>query len=345
MSTWNLYPSTYRQAEIAAITRAARAGACTLVTGPSGSGKSNLLGFLTHRVALPDVDFHLIDCNRLQGMEAQAFWHLLSELFNGANNPQQISQFLEDIFNQKTGGLCLCLDRFEVLPGTIRMLVDGGLRALRDQHKYRLTYVVASRQTFEPSSELYELFTGSQVWLGPLSADDARWSIRAYAARAGLSWDLTTIDQIMAISGGYPAFLRGVCEAAVSNTPLVPSALRDHPAVKLRLDEFWADAPAPGVLSRCGLSTNPLLQDAQAALDNTDLTAKEALLLAALRARPGQLISKDDLICAVWPEDQVYELGLRDDSLAQLVRRLRQKVGKDRIASVIGRGYRWIKDE
>jgi DNA-binding response OmpR family regulator len=178
-----------------------------------------------------------------------------------------------------------------------------------------------------------------------LSADDARWSIRAYAARAGLRWDLTTIDQIMAISGGYPAFLRGVCEAAVSNTPLVPSALRDHPAVKLRLDEFWADAPAPGVLSRCGLSNNPLLQDAQAALDDSGLTAKEALLLAALRARPGQLISKDELICAVWPEDQVYELGLRDDSLAQLVRRLRQKVGKDRIASVIGRGYRWIKDE
>ena len=249
MSTWNLYPSTYRQAEIAAITRAVRAGACTLVTGPSGSGKSNLLGFLTHRVALPDVDFHLIDCNRLQGIEVQAFWHLLSEVFNGASHPQQISQFLEDIFNQKTGGLCLCFDRFEVLPGTIRMLVDGGLRALRDQHKYRLTYVVASRQPFEPSSELYELFAGSQVWLGPLSADDARWSIRAYAARAGLSWDQAVIDQITAFSGGYPAFLRGICEAVAGGAPLDLPILHTHPAVKLRLDEFWVDSPSPVVLS------------------------------------------------------------------------------------------------
>ena len=344
MSTWNLYPSTYRQAEIATITRAARAGVCTLVAGPSGSGKSNLLGFLTHRVVLPELNFHLVDCNRLQGMEAQAFWQLLGELFNGANSPQQISRVLEESFSQKIGGVCLCFDRFEGLPGTIRTLVDGGLRALRDQHKYQLTYVVASRQPFEPSSELCELFAGSQVWLGPLSADDARWSIRTFAARAGLNWGQATIDQIMAFSDGYPAFLRGVCEAVLSGTSLDLTTLRDHPAVKLRLDEFWTDTPSPEVLSRCGLSANPLLLDSPTALDNTALTAKEALLLAALRARPGQLINKDELICAVWPEDQIYELGLRDDSLAQLVRRLRQKVGKERIAVVIGRGYRWIED-
>jgi DNA-binding winged helix-turn-helix (wHTH) protein len=56
--------------------------------------------------------------------------------------------------------------------------------------------------------------------------------------------------------------------------------------------------------------------------------------------------SKDDLIRAVWPEDRVYSTGVRDDSLAQLVRRLRQKIEADpahpqRLQTIPGREYRF----
>jgi DNA-binding winged helix-turn-helix (wHTH) protein len=56
---------------------------------------------------------------------------------------------------------------------------------------------------------------------------------------------------------------------------------------------------------------------------------------------------KDDLIRAVWPEDRIFERGVRDDSLAQLVRRLREKVETNpsaprRIQTVAGRGYRLV---
>ena len=58
------------------------------------------------------------------------------------------------------------------------------------------------------------------------------------------------------------------------------------------------------------------------------MTAKEQLLLAALRAHPNQVCDKDDLIRAVWPEDRIFMQGVRDDSLAQLaadcVRRWKQ---------------------
>jgi DNA-binding winged helix-turn-helix (wHTH) protein len=48
----------------------------------------------------------------------------------------------------------------------------------------------------------------------------------------------------------------------------------------------------------------------------------------------------------VWPEDRVFERGVRDDSLAQLVRRLREKIEPDPsaprfILTVPGRGYRF----
>jgi two-component system KDP operon response regulator KdpE len=55
---------------------------------------------------------------------------------------------------------------------------------------------------------------------------------------------------------------------------------------------------------------------------------------------------KDDLIRAAWPEDRAFLEGLRDDSLAQLVRRLRKKIEPDpsnprHIHTIPGRGYRY----
>jgi DNA-binding winged helix-turn-helix (wHTH) protein len=61
------------------------------------------------------------------------------------------------------------------------------------------------------------------------------------------------------------------------------------------------------------------------------------------------LVEKDDLIRAVWPEDKLFEDGGRDDSLAQLIRRLRRKIEPDParpqiIQTVPGRGYRLVQE-
>ena len=62
------------------------------------------------------------------------------------------------------------------------------------------------------------------------------------------------------------------------------------------------------------------------------------------------MCEKDDLIRAVWPEDKIFMDSIRDDSLAQLVRRLRQKVRLQtgtaaRIQTVPGRGYKFNPGE
>jgi DNA-binding response OmpR family regulator len=76
------------------------------------------------------------------------------------------------------------------------------------------------------------------------------------------------------------------------------------------------------------------------AVDTSTLTAKELRLWEYLLAHSGQVCAKDDLIRAVWPEDKAFFEGIRDDSLAQLVRRLRQKTDPGAIVTVAGRGYR-----
>ena len=198
------------------------------------------------------------------------------------------------------------------------------------------------RRPLDLRSELAELFYDHTFWLGPLNRADAIWSAGQYAARRGIAWDTPTLEFLVDLTWGYPSLLRAACEAHASGAPLESEALRGYPAVRRRIEEFWADAPSAEDLRRSGLSGHPLLGQGGSL---ADLTAAEQRLLDALRARAGQLCAKDDLIRAVWPEE-VLVLGLRDDSLAQLVHRLREKIEPDPsrpryIQTIPGRGYRF----
>jgi DNA-binding winged helix-turn-helix (wHTH) protein len=114
--------------------------------------------------------------------------------------------------------------------------------------------------------------------------------------------------------------------------------------------EFWADSPSEEALKESGLAGLPLLMSGRApkGFDTSQLTANEHVLLEYLQARPGEICEKDTLIQAVWSEDEIFERGVRDDSLAQLVRRLRVKIEPDPsepryIQTITGRGYRFLE--
>jgi len=79
------------------------------------------------------------------------------------------------------------------------------------------------------------------------------------------------------------------------------------------------------------------------------LTAKEDQLLSYFLEHNGQLCTKDSLVRAVWPDEVPLE-GVRDDRLAQLVRRLREKIELNPaepiyIVTVHGQGYRFIQPD
>ena len=354
-TTWASYPASYRSNEVHALAAAVQHGESAAVIGLSGAGKSNLLGFVANRAGL-EQPLALVDCNRLSQPDAGAFWRLIRRSLDKAPIAQSLDEFeplessLAGRFNTPESRFCLLFDRFDALPVEIRSLVYSRLRVLRDNHKYALTFIVAARQPVDPRSELAELFFAHTLWLGPLAADDARWSAASYAARAGLNWEESAVASLVQLSGGYPALLRAACEAYAAGCPLEPGALRAHPAVRRRLDEFWSAEPTSEELALSRLTEIPLLARSDpslgsAALDTSQLTAKELRLWQALQSQAGFVCEKDDLIRAVWPEDQVFIDGIRDDALAQLVRRLRQKIKQQdnpdvRIHTVPGRGYK-----
>jgi hypothetical protein len=327
-----------------------QAGECVAVVGLSGAGKSNLIGYLANRSPLAAPRSALVDCNRLPDPSAEALYALARRSLGDAQRAVDEFQALEFAIDRRMAsqpeGLCLLFDRFDFLSPANATLF-GNLRALRDAYKYKLTYVTSTRRPLDPHTELAELFFANTLWLGPLSESDARWNVAHYAQRKGVAWDNATVSEILRFSGGYPSLLRAVCEAYSDGVPLEVRSLSEHPAIKRRVGEFWADQPGEDDLLRSGLAGQPLLSTGRTSITDQQLTAKEHLLLEYLRQHPNLVCEKDDLIHAVWPEDRIFERGIRDDSLAQLIRRLREKIEPDpsspsHIHTVPGRGYRYL---
>lgn len=78
---------------------------------------------------------------------------------------------------------------------------------------------------------------------------------------------------------------------------------------------------------------------------NIQLTAHEDRLLSFFLESSGEICAKDALMHAVWPDEALVE-GIRDDRLAQLIKRLREKIEPDSsaptyIQTIRGRGYRF----
>jgi len=351
MSIWETYPPDYRAQEVRTIVTAALAGECVSVMGLSGAGKSNLLGFIAHTQSTPGHAFVLADLNRLPAATPEALFSQIGRALSEGLIPgptpilETLSGLIEKRLTRPESSLTLLLDRFDALAGS--PVVAGNLRALRDAHKYQLTFVTATRRALPAHTEFSELFYAHQLWLGSLSESDARWNVRRYASRRGLAWEAAVEGPLLAVSASYPSFLRAVCEAYAAGAGLDLASMAAHPAVRMRVEEFLADQPKEDELRYAGLANAPLLRAGLTPGEpSTGLTAKEARLLSYFQAHPHVVCEKDDLIKAVWPEDKIFERGVRDDSLAQLVRRLREKIEPEaarpqHIHTAAGRGYRY----
>ena len=439
MSSWDAFPATYRQREVTQIAAWIDAGESGLVVGLSGAGKSNVLGFIAHRPAKRDTLLRpLLDLNRLPEPSLLAFLRQLLAALDDAATEQLSSEAQERLkaitdmglartdafllgrsveaaFNLLCGEMKLrtviLMDRFDVALDHLPPAFYNNLRAWRDAHKARLTYLVAARRDWPdwpnlPAlSEFTDLIAGRTCWVGALSADDVRWNLERFG---GDKPSKKLAEQMMALSGGHAGLLKALWatlplpnrERAGERVDLTPEKCARSSGVRRQCQELWDDLPpvvqeslrtwqtigappqakAKGFLLDTGLliEREGKLRIASAVFETfireqasvgggiltrdaatgqvyrdriklpVELTPQEDKLLAYLLEHPGEVCDKDALAEAVWPE-QVRVNGIRDDRLAQLVRRLRDKVEPDPhspryIMPVWGRGYRLVVD-
>jgi hypothetical protein len=353
-----MYPIDYRNQEVRTILGAVRSGECFSLLGLSGAGKTNFLKYLAGRNPSDpkDPDMVYLDGNRLEEPTCEAFFRLgcrslgAEEIKIGWGSSSSFEQAITQRLESKRS-VCLLTDLSMTItryPGFIaEPSFTGAMRAIRDAFKYKLSFLIASRHPLPENTEISELFFAHTHWLGPLSPTDARWSIETYMERKGVPCDNFVVDALSAISGRYPSLVRAVCEAYAECEELEQEQLVKHTAVQRRLKEFWSDHPTREEIKLSGLDEIALLrQFAAQTMEDSAFTAKEQLLLTFFRKHTGEICAKDEIIRAVWSEDRILEQGVRDDSLSQLVRRLREKIESDpsqpnRILTIPGRGYRF----
>lgn len=449
-------PLAYRRAEVGRVAQALRAGDSCSVVGASGMGKSNLFRHLLDAGArrhflgrdwrqyllVPAYSHALTEIS-----EAALFGHLhdslRGELERGAlaradaagTAPRVWEQTPEPAAQAPQRGLfqavraalsagdprriVFLLDQFDKVYATLGARAFTVLRALRDEHKYCVSYVVFTRAELpqligEPEGEeFYELFSSNVVHLGPYSRKDALLLLRRVGARYRRRLSPEVCERLIEATGGHPGTLKAAClavlrgEAALAggsqltSEALLPvadvygeclklwgsldpgerdllrgsvagrpaggrdaEAARRLRAQRLVRDDGGREAPFSPLfaafiagLEAAGpaeikLGVGPVSIDAAGEVwvegrkVSPSLTPKEMRLLEYFCRKPGRLLTRDDIIAAVYPEVSSSGGTVSDEALGALVKRLRGRLqtstdGPHYITTLRGKGYRF----
>ena len=110
--------------------------------------------------------------------------------------------------------------------------------------------------------------------------------------------------------------------------------------VAARLRALLARAGATQAFQGAGLFLDPTGYEIRAGDRKLPLTPTEFRLIAALAGRPGDTLSRRELVRAAWPEGAIVHDNTLDVYLARLRKKLRELPDAPEIVTVHGRGYR-----
>jgi len=253
---WTPFPATYRAEAVAEILRWITLGESGVVIGGSGTGKSNIAGYLAARTdvtsqhlpePLDHYCFLTLDLNGLPVITTANFYRsLLFTLEDAMSADPDLSQRMAAILQRVTNqedilALYLALQRAHQLlihqagkqviwlldrfdEGCVRLEAAtlNSLRNLRDQFKDRLSYVAFARCPLErlrnPAEfdEFHEIMVMHTCWVGPMNARDGRWVAQQVETRYRKALPEAALKLLFEICGGLPAFLKVAYSALAS---------------------------------------------------------------------------------------------------------------------------------
>ncbi len=260
---WETYPASYRSREIQQIAGWIQAGESGSIIGLPGAGKSNLLGFLSHR---PNVlqqylpaDFGKlalvwIDLNNLPGNDLATFFRVVLRSFYEARTRlaaideslgQKVEQLYRKVeektdpflaqsalremlflFQEREIRIVMVFDPFDQFCQVASTQILDNLRGLRDSFKASLSYLIGLRQEVSyirspvELGELFEIVDTHQCWLGAMERDDAWWVISQVESTTGQAFTEIQAEQLIHLTGGYPALLRVVSLWLIKVSPV-----------------------------------------------------------------------------------------------------------------------------
>ena len=273
-----LLPPTYRQELVQYIFRLLRAGDSCSIVGVSGTAKSNLFRHLLNPEvrqhylgdAWQSYLFLAVDSHALAELSERAMYDLLLERLTAEarergveeNVVAQVEQSYQQVlfstdppdwqraFTQAiravmtadpTRHMVFLFDQFDEVYETLNPRFFANLRSIRDDFKYRVSYVTFTRDELPrlrqgpECEELYELLSPNVIGLGPYSYDDSWVLLRRVAGRYGLTLDPALSDRFIAFTSGHPGLLKAAYMATMRGSLTLPET--DPEAIQTLLAE------------------------------------------------------------------------------------------------------------
>lgn len=244
-TTWDKFPATYREAEMRQLTRWVAAGQSGSVVGLPGCGRSNLLGFFSHRADLraayqahsPTASVIVpVNLHNLPATDIATFYRALLRDFYHASDtfdlalqketqqaydanitqqdpfvPQSALQTLLRRFQQRQIRVVMVLNYLQSFLDNTDANVVNTLRGLRDSFKGTLCLIAGLPQemAYLPDvarlGDLRELLDRNVCWVGAMSDADAK-NLIARAILTPPGEDETA--EILRLAGSFPALLK-----------------------------------------------------------------------------------------------------------------------------------------
>lgn len=264
-----IHPITYRQELTTPLFARIHAGESCAVVGAASMGKSRLLQFIlrpdvaTHYLATlsngepPPTLLLWIDCNRMAEFTAWGLHELLLTALvessgehpttrplrdkltawrqeaiitrNGLLAQRYVELALQVFCKEQELNLCFILDEFDEAYASLPAQALASLRALRDRHKYQVSYLLFTRdhpQYLRDPDEcegFYELVSRAVMGLHPYTETDACRVIAQIIARRDHelpSFNGEAKAALLRLSGRHPGLLVALIDALITNPPL-----------------------------------------------------------------------------------------------------------------------------
>ncbi|KAA3663872.1 MAG: winged helix family transcriptional regulator [Chloroflexi bacterium] len=266
--SWTAYQISYRANELNVLARWIAMGTSGCVVGLAGAGKSNLLGFISHRSDalqqyLPEganpYTVIPVDLNNLPAYNLATFYRIILRAFYEVRHrfDKELQESITDIYQEYKRSrdpflsqsalrelllllqkqqmrVVLVFDRFDKFCQVAPPQVADSLRGLRDSFKDTLVYIVGLRQAVEylpdPTilGELYEVLDTHVCWVGTMNEDDASQLISEEMHLTPIKPDDKDVKKMLNLSGKHPALLKSICHWWLTASSELSSNWRDQ---------------------------------------------------------------------------------------------------------------------
>lgn len=141
--------------------------------------------------------------------------------------------------------LVVLFDQFDEVYRRLPPQFFVNLRGLRDEFKYRISYLVLTREELTrlnsapECEEFYELFSANIFGLAPYNTADAQELLARVCGRYGTKLSTGVSKRLIRLTAGHPGLLKAGCLAVIKNNDLL-SEEGDHQAVLalLKVDDI-----------------------------------------------------------------------------------------------------------